>query len=117
MAAVDNHYEFLGLEPSAPQAAIEAAIERLSEQAIALVYTSPQRSSDLWERIRRMRRDLLATSEGRQVYDEALQRSEAMAGAGTGNSGTISAPNFTSRTWLPRCPRRYLSQKVAGLPL
>jgi hypothetical protein len=81
VAAVDTHYEFLGLEPTASQAAIEAAIDKVSEQAIALVYSSPQRSSDLWERIRHMRRDLLATQEGRQVYDEALRRSNEMAGA------------------------------------
>ena len=74
MAALDNHYEFLGLEPTASRDAIESAIEHVSEQAIALVYTSPQRSADLWDRIRQMRRDLLASSEGRQVYDEALLR-------------------------------------------
>jgi hypothetical protein len=80
VTAVDNHYEFLGLEPSASQEAIEAAVEHVSEQAITLVYTSPQRSSDLWERIRQMRRDLLATPEGRQVYDEALLRRQEMTG-------------------------------------
>lgn len=82
MAAVDNHYEFLGLEPTASQAEIEAAIEKISEQAISLVYSSPQRSADLWERIRHMRRDLLATPEGRQVYDEALRRTETTATRG-----------------------------------
>jgi hypothetical protein len=79
VTAVDNHYEFLGLEPSATQEEIEGAIARVSEQAITLVYTSPQRSSDLWERIRQMRRDLLATPEGRQVYDEALLRRRKLA--------------------------------------
>lgn len=74
MDGVDDHYAFLGLPSSATDAEIQSAIERVSEQAIALVYTSPQRSSDLWERIRQMRRDLLATPEGRQVYDEALAR-------------------------------------------
>src|SRR5947209_1175225 len=78
VTAVDNHYDFLGLDPSTTQEAIEAAIARVSEQAITLVYTSPQRSSDLWERIRQMRRDLLATPEGRQVYDEALLQRQTL---------------------------------------
>jgi hypothetical protein len=92
VTTVDNHYEFLGLKPTASHEEIETAIEHVSEQAIALVYTSPQRSSDLWERIRQMRRDLLATAEGRQVYDEALLRREKL----TGNARTASAGTATN---------------------
>lgn len=72
MDAPDNHYRFLGLENGAPRWEVEAAVERLSEQAATLVYTSPQRSHELWERIRRIKDDLLKDDARREAYNRAL---------------------------------------------
>ncbi len=111
MTPVENHYEFLGLDASASTAEIEAAIESVTVDAVTLVYTSPQRSAELWERIRQMRRDLLATPEGRQVYDDALVRREflnrdspssATAEARTDRTGTLPQLEQTASTTLAR---------------
>jgi hypothetical protein len=70
----ENHYELLGIEPTAPLPAVRTALERLEDQANRLAYTSPDRSRELWARIRQIRDDLLAGSERRRAYDASLQR-------------------------------------------
>jgi len=70
--AQDDHYQFLGLDHSAPPEAVRAAVDRLVRQADTLAYTSPQDSRRLWERIRRIKHELLTDSDRREAYDRAL---------------------------------------------
>ncbi|MBV9279344.1 MAG: hypothetical protein JOZ41_04615, partial [Chloroflexi bacterium] len=72
--AQDHHYRALGLPIDAPRGDVEAGVERLSERAATLVYSSPEQSHALWERIRRIREDLLSSDERRAAYDQALRQ-------------------------------------------
>lgn len=72
MPAEHNHYQKLGLEPDAPAELIEAALWRLVDRAVALAYTSPERSDALWEEIRAVRRDLLSGDDKRRHYNRSL---------------------------------------------
>lgn len=74
--STDNHYQSLGLANGAPPWQVEVAVERLSEQAANLVYESPQRSHELWERIRKIKEDLLSGDERREAYNRHLQTQE-----------------------------------------
>lgn len=76
MMLPENHYQLLGIEPSAPLPSVQSALERLADQANRLAYTSPERSRELWERIRQIRDDLLSGSARRQAYDASLQQSQ-----------------------------------------
>lgn len=74
---LENHYQLLGIEPSAPLPTVQSALERLADQANRLAYTSPERSRELWELVRQIRDDLLSGSGRRQAYDASLQPSHA----------------------------------------
>jgi hypothetical protein len=66
MALVTEHdwYAYLQLPPQASTRDVEHAIERLSRQASALATTAPERSQQLRETIRSIKRDLLSGPEG-----------------------------------------------------
>lgn len=70
-----NHYQILGIEPTAPLPSVQSALDRLANQANQLAYTSPDRSRELWERVRQIRGDLLSSPARRQAYDASLQQS------------------------------------------
>lgn len=72
MARIDNHYDFLGLEVSASVREIRQALDVVGLEADALLHISPERSFELWERIRQIRHDLLEDRKRRQEYDTAL---------------------------------------------
>lgn len=95
MMPLENHYQLLGIEPSAPLPTIQSALARLADEANRLAYTSPDRSRELWERVRQIRADLLSSSARRQVYDASLQPSVAIAVA------TLERPQPASS--FPRC--------------
>lgn len=63
-------YAYLRVPPDATTEQIEQAVERLSRQASALAATAPERSQQLRETIRSIKRDLLTGPESRQRYDE-----------------------------------------------
>jgi hypothetical protein len=71
MQQQEDWYARLKLSPEAPTEQIEQAVERLSRQAAALAVTAPERSQQLRETVRAMKRDLLSGPESRQRYDAA----------------------------------------------
>lgn len=70
-------YQALGVASSATGAEVATAVERLSRQAAALANTAPERSQQLREQVRAMKRDLLSGDEARRSYD--LARSQPAA--------------------------------------
>ena len=98
-----NHYQIVGLEPTASREAIATALQRLSDQAAVLVYTSPQRSNELWERIRQIREDLLLDPEQRAAYDRSLLAARAAVPAG---AEMLTAPPPPATMERRRAPRR-----------
>lgn len=70
-------YAYLKLAADAPTGQIETAVERLSRQAAALAVTAPERSRQLRETVRAMKRDLLSGPEGRFRYDASLAAAAA----------------------------------------
>jgi hypothetical protein len=73
---VNDWYVVLGIDTNAPDSAINAAIERMSRQASALANTAPDRSQEIRETIRAIRRDLSSGLDARQAYDQELAKSE-----------------------------------------
>jgi hypothetical protein len=69
MQQQEDWYAYLRLSPEAPTEQIEQAVERLSRQAAALAVTAPERSQQLRETVRSIKRDLLSGPESRQRYD------------------------------------------------
>jgi Double zinc ribbon len=72
-------YAYLRLSPDAPADEIERAVERLSRQASALAATAPERSQQLRETVRAMKRDLLSGPEARHRYDERVRQAGSPA--------------------------------------
>jgi hypothetical protein len=64
-------FEYLKLAPDAPAEQLEQAVERLSRQAAALAVTAPERSQQLRDTVRSIKRDLLSGAENRARYDAA----------------------------------------------
>jgi curved DNA-binding protein CbpA len=64
-------YAVLRLTPDASAEEIAGAVERLSRQASALATTAPERSQQLRETLRSIKRDLLSGPENRQRYDQS----------------------------------------------
>jgi ribosomal protein L32 len=64
-------YAVLRLTPGASAEEIASAVERLSRQASALATTAPERSQQLRETLRSIKRDLLSGPENRQRYDQS----------------------------------------------
>jgi hypothetical protein len=79
MRQQDDWYAFLNLPVDAASEEIERAVERLSRQASALAATAPERSQQLRDKVRAVKRDLLSGPESRARYDAS--RAEAAAGA------------------------------------
>jgi hypothetical protein len=71
MQQQEDWYAYLRLSPEATTEQIEQAVERLSRQAAALAVTAPERSQQLRETVRAIKRDLLSGPESRQRYDAA----------------------------------------------
>jgi len=67
-----NHYHLLGVDVSAPRQVVQTAVDRLAERANALAYSSPERSSELWNRIHIIKTDLLSGDKQRSAYDHSL---------------------------------------------
>jgi ribosomal protein S27AE len=75
MRQQDDWYAYLGLAADAATEEIEQAVERLSRQAAALAATAPERSQQLRDKVRAVKRDLLSGPEARARYDTS--RAEA----------------------------------------
>ena len=71
MASVTERdwYAYLHLPPEATTRDVEQAVERLSRQASALATTAPERSQQLRETIRSIKRDLLSGPEDAKRSD------------------------------------------------
>jgi curved DNA-binding protein CbpA len=64
-------YALLQLPPEATTDEIAQAVEKRSRQATALANTAPERSQQLREQTRAIKRDLLSGDEARAAYDVA----------------------------------------------
>jgi curved DNA-binding protein CbpA len=84
-------YSVLGLSPAASADEIAVAVERLSRQASALAVTAPERSQQLREVTRAIKRDLLSGLEGRRRYDQSLRPGAAAAQAPAAPPGMLPA--------------------------
>lgn len=71
--AETDWYATLDVSPDASDAEIEAAVARRSRQAAALANTAPERSQQLREQLRAIRRDLLSGPAAREAYDARLR--------------------------------------------
>jgi len=98
-----NHYQVLGLEPTAPREEIAPALRRLSDQAALLAYAAPQRSHELWERTRQIREDLLLDPERRAAYDRSLLVARAAVPA---SAERVAAPPSSRMAERRTAPRR-----------
>jgi double zinc ribbon protein len=65
-------YTILGISAGATAQEIATAVERMTRQASALSVTDPDRSHQLREQIRDIKRDLLSGELERQRYDQSL---------------------------------------------
>jgi hypothetical protein len=81
MRQQDDWYAFLNLPVNAASEEIERAVERLSRQAAALAATAPERSQQLRDKIRAVKRDLLSGPEPRARYDAGLAETAAAPAA------------------------------------
>jgi len=81
MQQQEDWYAYLRLSPEATTEQIEQAVERLSRQAAALAVTAPERSQQLRETVRSIKRDLLSSPESRQRYDVARAAATKQAAA------------------------------------
>jgi len=84
-------YSVLRLSPAASADEIAVAVERLSRQASALAVTAPERSQQLREVTRAIKRDLLSGLEGRRRYDQSLRPGAAAAQAPASPPGMLPA--------------------------
>lgn len=106
-------YSVLGLSPAASADEIAVAVERLSRQASALAVTAPERSQQLREVTRAIKRDLLSGQDSRRRYDQSLQPGGPAAPApaaplGAAPAGTpvgpAAAPPAASSAGPPAAP-------------
>lgn len=70
-------YGYLQIEPGATDEQIAVAVERLSRQATALATTAPERSQQLRETVRSIKRDLMSGPDSRQAYDQTRSQQAA----------------------------------------
>jgi curved DNA-binding protein CbpA len=84
-------YSVLRLSPAASADEIAVAVERLSRQASALAVTAPERSQQLREVTRAIKRDLLSGLESRRRYDQSLRPGAPAAQAPAAPAGTLPA--------------------------
>ncbi len=69
--AESDWYALLKLRPDATTEEIAAVVEKRSRQASAMANTHPERSQQLREQVRAIKRDLLSGPEARAAYDAA----------------------------------------------
>jgi curved DNA-binding protein CbpA len=69
---VRDWYAVLGVVRSASTEDISLAIEKLARTSAALAVTNPERSQQIRETARSIRRDLLSGPEARRSYDRSL---------------------------------------------
>ncbi|HXP20994.1 MAG TPA: hypothetical protein VN840_15230, partial [Streptosporangiaceae bacterium] len=86
-----NWYSVLGLAPAATGEEITEAVERLTRQASALALTAPERSRQLREQARAIKRDLLSGEAERQRYDQELARRSQAGAAQAAQAGNLAA--------------------------
>jgi Double zinc ribbon len=72
MRQQEDWYAYLNLSADTPTEQVEQAVERLSRQAAALAVTAPERSQQLRDTVRAIKRDLLSGPDGRARYDAGL---------------------------------------------
>jgi hypothetical protein len=77
VGAGSSWYQKLGVDSASPTEVIAKAIERFSRQASVLANTDPDRSQQMRDTVRAMRRDLMSGDEARKAYDERLRISVA----------------------------------------
>jgi hypothetical protein len=113
---LNDWYEILGLDAGAPESAIGGAIERLSRQASALANTAPDRSQEIRETVRAMRRDLSSGPGARQAYDRELARLKAQPPPGTPASPAqnVAPPEIPSRFANPPFDADRQDQRLPG---
>lgn len=75
----NDWYAYLGLPPEATAEDVQHGVERLSRQASALAATSPERSQQLRETIRAIKRDLLSGPDDRAAHEAARLPASAPA--------------------------------------
>jgi len=71
--AEKDWYAELRLPPDASTEQIREAVERRSRQGAALANAAPERSQQLRDQVRAIKRDLLSGDDARQAYDAARQ--------------------------------------------
>jgi hypothetical protein len=96
MQQQSDWFEYLKLAPDAPAEQVEKAVERLSRQAAALAVTQPERSQQLRDNVRAIKRDLMSGPENRARYDAA--RAAAIAAT------TVAEPAVSPSTLVPPAP-------------
>ena len=89
-------YAYLHLAVDASTEEIERTVERLSRQAAALAVTAPERSQQLRDTVRAVKRDLLSGPEARARYDASRAEAAAM--------GDATAPQPPSSSSSPPPP-------------
>lgn len=101
-------YSVLGLSPAASADEIAVAVERLSRQASALAVTAPERSQQLREVTRAIKRDLLSGLESRRRYDQSLRPGGPAAPAPAAPPGAAPAahPAPATGATAPAVPDR-----------
>jgi hypothetical protein len=77
--AAKNWYVMLGVTATAAVSEIVDAVELKSRQAAAMANTAPERSQQLREDIRAIKRDLLSGEVARRAYDASLQTQQTNA--------------------------------------
>lgn len=90
----NDWYAYLGLPPEATAEEIQHGVERLSRQASALAATAPERSQQLRETVRAIKRDLLSGPDDRAAYDAA--RSPDSAPGAPPPAATPGGPPFNA---------------------
>jgi curved DNA-binding protein CbpA len=94
-------YSVLGLSPAASADEIAVAVERLSRQASALAVTAPERSQQLREVTRAIKRDLLSGQDIRRRYDQSLRPGGPGAPASAAHP---AAPPAGASVWPAAAP-------------
>jgi hypothetical protein len=72
MRQQEDWYAYLNLPTDTPTEQVEQAVERLSRQAAALAVTAPERSQQLRDTVRAIKRDLLSGPDSRARYDAGV---------------------------------------------
>jgi hypothetical protein len=96
-------YGYLRLEPGATDEQIAGAVERLSRQATALATTAPERSQQLRETVRSIKRDLMSGPESRERYDQGRAQQPAPPSAQP-PSAQPAAPGWPGAAAQPAAP-------------